>query len=333
MKINYFADTKTVRTVGGKGGSGCISFLQLWCNERAGPDGGDGGNGGHIIFEASKDVKNLNHISSSIYGEDGQCGRPKECNGKNANHTVVKVPVGTVIRNKQGFIIGDLDRERLMFVASRGGVGGKGNRFFTTEKQNSPRVCEHGPPGEDMVYILEMRSMADIGLIGFPNAGKSTLLNAISRARSKVAPYAFSTLHPHIGMVQYSDYFQLAIADMPGIIPGAHCSKGLGLQFLKHVERCSALVYVLDASAEAPWLHYESLVYELKKFNKMLAKYPKIVVANKIDHENAKKNLVELKRRVDENILAISAQDGTNLESFLYNLRLIYEKEKKVEKF
>lgn len=304
--------------------------MQLWCNERAGPDGGDGGNGGHIIFEASKDVKNLNHVSTSISGEDGECGKPKECNGKNANHTVIKVPVGTVIRNKKGFVIGDLNRERLMFVASRGGVGGKGNRFFTTERQNSPKICEHGPPGEDVTYILELRSMADIGLIGFPNAGKSTLLNAISRSRSKVAPYAFSTIQPHIGMVQYADYFQLAIADLPGIIPGAHCSKGLGLQFLKHVERCSALVYLLDASAESPWLHYESLIYEMGKFNKQLPMFPKIVVANKIDQANARKNFMELKKRIGENVIAISARDGTNLETFLYNLRHIYEKNKSV---
>ncbi|XP_065370963.1 mitochondrial ribosome-associated GTPase 2 [Calliphora vicina] len=322
---NYFSDTKSVRVVGGKGGNGCISFLQLWCNERAGPDGGDGGNGGHVIFESSKDVRNLNHLCTTIRGEDGQCGTPKECHGKNSKHTITKVPIGTIIRNKSGVIIGDLDREHMMFVASRGGAGGKGNRFFTTEKENSPKVCEHGPPGEDFIYILEMRSMADIGIVGFPNAGKSTLINAITRTRSKVAPYAFTTIHPQIGMVQYADHFQLAVADLPGIIPGSHRNKGLGLQFLKHVERCSSLIYLLDASAESPWLHYENLNYEMFNFNKKLTTYPKIIVANKIDKPEAIANLSELKNRIDGPVIGISAKDGTNLQQLLNLMRLTCE--------
>ncbi|KAM7354540.1 mitochondrial ribosome-associated GTPase 2 isoform 2-T2 [Cochliomyia hominivorax] len=277
----YFSDAKTVRTVGGKGGSGRISFLQLWCKERAGPDGGDGGNGGHVILEATNDVRNFNHISTIIRGED-----------------------------------------------ARGGAGGKGNRFFTTDKENSPKVCEHGAAGEDIVYLLEMRSMADIGIIGFPNSGKSTLLNAISRTRSKVAPYPFTTIHPQIGMVQYAGYFQLAVADLPGIIPDSHCNRGLGIQFLKHVERCSALIYLLDASLESPWLHYERLIYEISSFNNKLTTYTKIIVANKIDKPHAKENLLELRKRIDPNIIGISAKDGTNLNQLLNLMRIHFEKRK-----
>lgn len=299
--------------------------MQLWCNERAGPDGGDGGNGGHVILEASTDVRNFNHVPSFIRGEDGQSGSAKECHGKNAKHTVTKVPIGTIIRNKNGVIIGDLNREYMMFVAARGGAGGKGNRFFTTDKENSPKVCEHGATGEDIMYILEMRSMADIGIIGFPNSGKSTLLNAITRSKSKVAPYAFTTIHPQIGIVKYADHIQLAVADLPGIIPDSHCNKGLGLQFLKHVERCSALIYLLDASLEKPWLHYESLCYEMLNFNKKLLTYPKIVIANKIDKPNALKNLVDLEKKVGCPVIGISAKDGTNLNELLKLMRKYYK--------
>ena len=140
-----------------------------------------------------------------------------------------------------------------MFVAARGGAGGKGNRFFATPKEKSAKICEYGPLGEELVYKLELRSMADIGFIGLPNAGKSTLLNAISRAKPKIAPYAFTTLRPHIGIVQYEDHVQLAVADLPGLISGSHQNKGLGIQFLKHAERCAVLMFVLDASSESPW--------------------------------------------------------------------------------
>lgn len=276
-----------------------------------------------MIFEASTDVNNFNHLHSTIQGDEGQPGRTKDCHGKNANHTIIKVPVGTIIRSGDGVIVGDLDREKTMFVAARGGAGGKGNRFFASEKVNSPKISEHGPPGEDIIYVLEMRSMADIGIIGFPNAGKSTLINSITRARSKVAPYAFTTIRPQIGMVQYADHLQLAVADLPGIISGSHLNKGLGLQFLKHIERCKALIYLLDASSNSPWLHFETLLYEMQNFNKKLVNYPKIIVANKIDTIEGKQNLTELRKRVQETIVGISAKNGTNLEELLDIMRQI----------
>ncbi|XP_037959826.1 mitochondrial ribosome-associated GTPase 2 [Teleopsis dalmanni] len=328
-ETTYFADSKYVRVIAGKGGDGCISFLQLWCNERAGPDGGDGGNGGHIIFQASIDVRNLNHISSSIRASEGESGRSKDCHGKNAQHTIVKVPVGTIIRDVNGHVVGDLDRADLMFVAARGGAGGKGNHFFTTEQEHAPKVCEYGPPGEDVSYILELRSMADVGFIGFPNAGKSTLLNAITRAKPKVAPYAFTTLRPHLGMVQYQDHVQLAIADLPGLIPGSHLNKGLGIQFLKHVERCSVLLFLLDASSEKPWEHYQQLVYELEMFSLHLGDRPQIVVANKIDQPKALDNVEELRRRIEAPVIPISAKLGTNLTTLLTMMRKFCEKQNK----
>ncbi|XP_053959170.1 mitochondrial ribosome-associated GTPase 2 [Anastrepha ludens] len=317
----YFVDSKQVHVIGGKGGDGCISFLQLWCNERAGPDGGDGGNGGHVIFQSTTDAHNFNHILSQICGLPGENGRSENCHGKNAQHTVVKVPIGTVVRNKEGCVVGDLSEVNIMFVAARGGVGGKGNRFFATSVKKTPKICEYGPEGEDATYVLELRTMADVGFIGHPNAGKSSLLNAITRAKPKVAPYPFTTLRPYIGMVQYDDLTQLAVADLPGLIPNSHLNKGLGIQFLKHAERCKVLLIVLDASLDNPMLHYEQLMYELKQFNPNLAKRPKIVVANKIDLPEARHNYVDLQSKFDGKLIAVSAKTGENLSELLSIMR------------
>ncbi|KAH8355867.1 hypothetical protein KR200_010909 [Drosophila serrata] len=331
-EAQYFSDAKRVRAIGGKGGDGCVSFLQLWCNERAGPDGGDGGHGGHVVFQASNDVRNFNHVDSVLKAEEGERGNAKDCHGKNAKHTVIKVPIGTIIRNAQGIIVGDLAQADLMFVAARGGAGGKGNRFFTTDKETSPKVCEYGPNGEDFSYILELRSMADVGLIGYPNAGKSTLLNALTRAKPKVAPYAFTTLRPHLGTVQYDDHIQLTIADLPGLVPDAHLNKGLGIQFLKHAERCTLLLFVLDASASEPWTHYGQLMHELQQFGGRLASRPQLVVANKLDVNEGRENFEELQRRLEKPVLGISAKMGQNLEQLLRSIRKEYDRHKAQER-
>ncbi|XP_062142511.1 mitochondrial ribosome-associated GTPase 2 [Drosophila sulfurigaster albostrigata] len=331
-EAQYFSDAKKVRAVGGKGGDGCVSFLQLWCNERAGPDGGDGGNGAHIIFQASNDVRNFNHVGSVLRAPEGGIGSAKDCHGKNAKHMVIKVPIGTIVRNTKGLIVADLGQADLMFVAARGGAGGKGNRFFTTDKETSPKVCEYGPPGEDCSYTLELRSMAEVGLIGFPNAGKSTLLNALTRAKPKVAPYAFTTLRPHLGTVQYDDHVQLTIADLPGLIPEAHRNKGLGIQFLKHAERCTLLLFVLDASAPEPWQQYEQLMHELEQFGGSLASRPQLVVANKMDMPESAANYAQLKRELSQaNILGISAKMGQNLAHLLSTIRTVYDRHKAKE--
>ncbi|KAJ6647445.1 Mitochondrial ribosome-associated GTPase 2 [Pseudolycoriella hygida] len=326
MWVLHFVDVKQVRVFGGNGGDGCISFLSLWCNENAGPDGGDGGNGGHVVFKSTYDVNNLGHITSVIRADNGEKGYPKDCVGKNAKHNIVPVPVGTIIKNVEGKIVGDLDVDGLMFIAARGGSGGKGNPFFVTDAQNAPKICEYGATGEQRSYTLELRSMAHIGLIGLPNAGKSTLLQAITRARSKIASYPFTTLKPHLGMVQYDDYVQIAIADLPGLIPGSHENKGLGIQFLKHIERCTALLFIVDASSEAPWEHIDALNFELKSFSKELATRPQVIVANKIDLPEAMENVRILEEKLKVPIITISAKMGTNVANLLAELRKLYDK-------
>ncbi|XP_053997282.1 mitochondrial ribosome-associated GTPase 2 isoform X2 [Hylaeus anthracinus] len=321
-----FIDMKQVKTIGGKGGDGAISFLQLWANENGGPDGGDGGHGGHVIFEVSSNVTDFSNMQSVLKAEDGEQGYSKDCFGKNAKHTIVPVPAGTIIRNIDGTIVADLDNEGTMFIAARGGAGGHGNSYFKSDLQQTPYISEYGAQGEELQYILELRSMAHIGLIGLPNAGKSTLLRAISRARPKVAPYPFTTLKPHLGMVLYDDYEQIAVADLPGLISDSHKNKGLGIQFLKHVERCKILLFILDLTSDEPWVDFETLMYEITQFNVKLNERSLLIAANKIDLPQAAENLEMLRQKMDIPIIPISAKMGTNIANLLKEVRILYDK-------
>ncbi|XP_018561570.1 mitochondrial ribosome-associated GTPase 2 [Anoplophora glabripennis] len=329
--VQHFVDFKRLRVIGGSGGDGCISFLSLWSNELAGPDGGDGGNGGHVIFQASNDIYDLNHVPTIAKGLNGEKGSNKDCHGKNANHNIIKVPVGTIVKNAQGKVIGDLSHEGLMFLAARGGAGGKGNHFFITDTEQAPKICEYGAFGEDFEYSIEIRTMAHIGLLGYPNAGKSTLLRAISRARPKVAPYPFTTLKPYVGMVQYDDYEQIAVADLPGLIPDSHKNKGLGIQFLQHAERCMALLYIVDASLPEPWEAVSVLQNELMQFNKNLKERPQLVIANKIDIPESEENVDKLKENVNLPVIPVSAKLGTNISTLLREIRILYDKNRELE--
>lgn len=318
-----------MRVIAGKGGDGCTSFLSLWCNENAGPDGGDGGNGAHVVLHASKDVSDLTHVTSILTAEQGDQGRNKDCHGKNASHLIVKVPVGTIVKNQTGRVVGDLSVEGLMFVAARGGAGGKGNHFFSSALNTTPEVCEFGGAGEDIAYHLELRSMANVGFVGLPNAGKSTLLRAITRARPKVASYPFTTLKPHIGMIPYDDYEQVAVADLPGLIPGSSENRGLGIQFLKHAERCDTLLFVIDVSCDEPWNHYFTLMEEIGKFSSELVSRKKIVAANKMDLPESEENLKILREKLgDIPIIPISAKMGTNITQLLEVIRENFDEQK-----
>ncbi|XP_059050360.1 mitochondrial ribosome-associated GTPase 2 [Achroia grisella] len=320
--VQFYVDAYRVRAVAGNGGDGCISFLSAWCKDHAGPDGGDGGHGGHVIFQATHSVKSLNHCKSVVTAKHGEKGYNKDCNGKNAQHVLVPVPLGTLVKDERGRVVADLCVEGMMFVGARGGAGGRGNKFFLTDTQQAPDIAELGAAGESNTYNLEVRSMAHVGLLGFPNAGKSSLLRALTRARPTVAPYPFTTLRPHIGMVPYDDYEQVAIADLPGLIPGSHKNYGLGIQFLQHVERCRGLIYLLDGT-DNPQIQYNTLRNEIKQYNSDLMGRPSCIVVNKIDVKEGRENFEGMKRRVD--VIGVSAKTGLNLGELLRVVRGMYD--------
>ncbi|KAF4518891.1 hypothetical protein B566_EDAN015283 [Ephemera danica] len=333
-------DMKTVTSVGGRGGDGCVSFLSVWCNAEAGPDGGDGGNGGDVILQASTSVKDLHHVHSTLKGNDGIPGSNKNCYGANAKPLVVPVPLGTIVRKGQadGEITADLEAPDTQFVAARGGLGGKGNKFFTTDTNQCPEVAEIGGEGERNKYTLEIRSIAHIGLIGFPNAGKSTLLQAITRARPKVAPYPFTTLQPYLGVIPFSDYQQVIVADLPGLITDAHLNRGLGHAFLRHTTRCLALMLVIDLAQEWPQPIEELQVLrnEIRQYSSAMARErPWAITANKIDLPLAQENLHLLQKELPlvleksepapASVTAVSGKVGTNLPELVSVMRKLYD--------
>ncbi|XP_005092104.1 mitochondrial ribosome-associated GTPase 2 [Aplysia californica] len=338
---HYFVDFVKTLVAGGKGGDGMLSFLSLPNHEWAGPDGGNGGHGGHVILQASHNYRSLSHLRAEIRAPNGVKGGTKHRDGKNAEHHILQVPLGTVIKSETGNTLASLDEPEALFVAARGGAGGKGNYFFLSNENRAPTVSELGALGQERTLLVELKTMAHAGLIGFPNAGKSTLLRAISRAQPKVSAYPFTTLNPHIGMVLYDDHEQIAVADIPGLIPGAHQNKGLGISFLRHIERCLCLIYVLDLSAERPWDQLAQLRYELNQYQPGLADRPNLLLGNKIDVPGAQERLEELKTRLQEDrtktsksdksvpqdipVMGISAKKMLGVEQLLHHLRVMYD--------
>ncbi|XP_058265096.1 mitochondrial ribosome-associated GTPase 2 isoform X2 [Hemibagrus wyckioides] len=320
----YFVDQRRVKFQAGSGGDGCCSFHSEPRKEWGGPDGGNGGNGGDIIIKVNKQIKSLSLISSSYRGENGESGRSKNCYGRNADPKYIQVPIGTVVK-EQGKTVADLAQHKQEYVAVHGGAGGKGNRFFLSNENRAPMTTTAGEKGEERVLQLELRTMAHAGLVGFPNAGKSSLLRAISNARPAVAAYPFTTLNPHIGVVKYRDHEQLAVADIPGIIRGAHLNRGLGLSFLRHIERCRFLLFVLDMSSPEPWEELQCLRFELDQYEAGLSKRPHAIVANKMDLSGTKEKLEELKRQEDQRIIPLSALTGNNTEELIIHLRELYD--------
>ncbi|KAI8791192.1 mitochondrial ribosome-associated GTPase 2-like [Biomphalaria glabrata] len=338
-KSHHFVDYLEVEVQGGKGGDGMLSFQSLPKKEWAGPDGGNGGHGGHVIFKASHNKKSLNHLSNKEMALNGRKGLSKQRDGKNAEHRYIDVPLGTVIKAKDGQLLASLDNDEEFFIAARGGAGGKGNYFFLSNENRAPAIAELGAQGQCRNLYLELKTMAYAGLIGFPNAGKSTLLRAISRAQPKVSAYPFTTLNPHIGMVQYQDHEQIAVADIPGLIPGAHQNRGLGISFLRHIERCLCLIYVIDLSIEEPLEQLNWLRFELNQYQPGLADRPNLLIGNKIDVIGAAEKLEYLKQEMNKirseegshsltktmPVLGLSAKKFIGIEEFIENLRLMYD--------
>ncbi|NXN97806.1 MTG2 GTPase, partial [Rhinopomastus cyanomelas] len=320
----YFVDHRKVRVVGGQGGGGGHSFHSEPRKIFGGPDGGNGGDGGHVILKADQQIKSLFSVLPFYKGFNGERGRSKNCYGANGAHMYVKVPVGTSVK-ENGKVVADLTIHGEEYVAAYGGAGGKGNRFFLSNEERAPTCFTPGEPGQERVLHLELRTTAHAGLVGFPNAGKSSLLRAISRARPAVAAYPFTTLNPHVGIVHYQDYEQIAVADIPGLIKGAHQNRGLGMAFLRHIERCSFLLYVVDLSVSQPWVQLQDLKYELEQYQKGLSERPCVVIGNKIDLAESRINLPLLKEQIDERVIALSALTGDNLEELFLHLRELYD--------
>jgi len=282
-----FIDEVTIDVRAGNGGAGCVSFRREKYIPKGGPDGGNGGRGGHVILVASMRKNTLQelYLKKHLYAKNGQPGRGSDRHGKNAPDIVIKVPVGTMVRDEAGDLLADLDCADAQYVLARGGQGGLGNANFKSSTNRAPRYAQPGVAGEEGRRILELKVMADVGLVGLPNAGKSTLLSVISNAHPKVAGYPFTTLKPVLGEVFMDDADGFVVADIPGLIEGAHEGKGLGMRFLRHVERTKVLLHLVDAvGLEADIdAQIREVEVELKGYGDTVWNKPRVLVVNKMD--------------------------------------------------
>ena len=312
MKGFKFVETAGADILAGCGGNGCASFRREKCVPFGGPDGGDGGRGGHIILQVDPNVDSLIalYYQPRQHAEDGGKGQGQKRHGRNGKDLVLKVPCGTVVRDETtGEILGDLITPGEQLIVAHGGKGGLGNCHWKTSVHQAPLEHTKGEAGEQRRLRLDVKIVADIGLIGFPNAGKSTLLTAISHAHPRIAAYPFTTLQPVIGTIQYDTFTRLKLVDIPGLIRGAHTGAGLGHTFLRHVERTRGLVYVIDmagAEGRQPADDYATLRDELEHYNPALLQRPAVIVANKMDLDPALENLPEFIARTGQKPLLVS---------------------------
>lgn len=324
-------DSAKITIKSGDGGNGCISFRREKYVPKGGPNGGDGGDGGSVIFKAVNSISTLidfkykNHYSA----QRGQHGLGGDKTGKNGKDIIIKVPCGSIIKDAvTGDILADLTENNQTFIAAKGGKGGRGNAKFATSTNQAPRIAEPGEKGITKEINIELKLIADVGLIGLPNAGKSTLISKISAAKPKIADYPFTTLQPNLGIVKYKDYTSFVVADIPGLIKDAHKGKGLGTRFLKHIERTKVLVFLIDSflalQKENKTEDYDILINELKSYDKNLLQKPRLICFTKIDSltDSQKKLLYKIKFPKEKNItkipvIAVSAISGENLKKLL----------------
>ncbi|MBI4994023.1 GTPase ObgE [Candidatus Peregrinibacteria bacterium] len=336
-----FCDEVQVTLKAGSGGKGAIAFRREKFVPRGGPNGGDGGKGGSIYLEANENINTLAEFNTyKIFrARSGENGKGKNMGGKDAQDLILQVPVGTMIFDKtKSNLIADLTHNKDRFLAACGGKGGYGNAHFKSSTRQTPRFAELGEPGEEKKYVLELKLVADVGIIGLPSVGKSTLLSRISNARPKIADYPFTTLIPNLGLVNLKPFGgaiqqNFLACDLPGLIENAHKGKGLGIQFLKHVARNKILVHLIDVNSPNPSQDYKTILNELKLFDKNLPKKPQIVAFNKIDTINkdeAKKIAADFKKRNRsvKCLFEISCVVGEGLKKLLWAIWKILEKEK-----
>lgn len=322
-------DRAKIYVKGGDGGNGIMAFRREKFVPKGGPSGGDGGNGGSVILEATESLNTLLHLR---YRPENKAGRGRHGegsnrHGQNGEDMVIPVPVGTVVMDElTEEVLHDFTMPGERFVVARGGRGGKGNAQFATPTNRAPRYHQDGRPGEEKYLLIELKLIADVGLVGLPNAGKSTLISRLSAARPKIADYPFTTLEPHLGVVDLGDYKTCVVADIPGLIEGAHEGAGLGDRFLRHIERTKFLVHVVDLSslAQDPMEAYHTIRHELAAYSSVVADKPEIVVANKLDALDEPERLTEFKAFCESEGLefyAISAAAGTGIRELIYALR------------
>ncbi len=332
-----FVDYAKVYVKAGDGGRGCVSFRREKYVPRGGPDGGDGGRGGHVVFRATRELNTLLDLRyrREYHAQRGQHGMGKKMHGRDGKDLLIPVPVGTVVKDEcTGETLYDLDAEGMEAVVARGGRGGLGNSHFATPTRQVPRYAQPGEEGEERSLVIELKLLADVGLIGLPNAGKSTLISVISSARPKVADYPFTTLVPNLGVVKFEDYRSFVVADIPGLIEGAHRGVGLGFQFLRHVERTSILLHLVDVSEMGegePVENMKKINRELELYSPELVQKPQVVVGSKTDVKGDGKRLKDLAdycRKKSLMFFAVSAVTGKGTKELLSYLAAGMEKQK-----
>lgn len=336
-----FIDETTIKARAGDGGKGCRSFRREKYEPWGGPNGGDGGKGGDVVLRGDDDQNNLVDFKFKPHwnGERGEHGQGKDCNGREGRPAVLRVPLGTIAFNlATGEQVGEVLEDGQEVILLRGGKGGFGNTRFKSSTNRAPTKTGPGEPGEIGEFRLELKSIADIGLVGFPNAGKSSLTNLITKARPKTAPYPFTTLHPQIGVIEYqAEYDRLVMADIPGLIAGASDGKGLGHRFLRHIERCKLLLLILDLAGtdtRDPRDDYKQLLRELELYDPTLLDKPRLVAANKMDEAAATVNLKAFKKRYPKvEVVPISCLSEEGIpklrKELLKRIRKMRAKEKK----
>lgn len=322
-----FIDEVRIEIRAGHGGAGCVSFRREKFIPKGGPDGGDGGRGGHIIFVASERKNTLQelYLRKRLIAKNGQPGMGSNRHGKNAPDIVVEVPVGTLVKDDAGHVLKDLSRPGERYIAARGGSGGLGNAHFATSTNRAPRYAQPGQEGESGIRVLELKLMADVGFAGLPNAGKSTLLSRISNARPKIADYPFTTLKPKLGQVFMPDGDGFVVADIPGLIEGAHEGKGLGSRFLRHLERTAFILHLVDASCfegKSVSEQIREIERELQGYGPVVAEKPRWLVLNKIDAID-RQSLEEAQSEASAHglpVYAISAATGEGVDALVWDV-------------
>lgn len=333
-----FVDEASILVRSGKGGDGMVHFRREKYVPRGGPDGGDGGRGGDVIFEVEPTLNSLTSFryQTQYFADDGRKGGPKNMSGRGAEDLVIKVPPGTLVYDETtGELLGDLVENGQRLTIAKGGRGGRGNQHFATSRNQAPRTGEKGEPGEERKLKLELKLIADIGIVGVPNAGKSSLLASVTRAKPKIANYPFTTLEPNLGVAELDDDHTLVLADIPGLIEGAHMGVGLGDSFLRHIQRTRVLIHLLDGLSEDPIADYSQINSELALFDENLGKKSQVVAFTKMDLPDVQERWPEVQAKLKklgiEDPLAISSAAHRDVETLLWRAYHLLQEAPEVE--